>query len=86
MRRFEGLWPFDWTFLVPVAAGGAAAAAMAGVRASVTGPGAVAGGVALSLVVYVGALSLVGVDPRDRLVIRELTRRYRADLRRLANS
>jgi O-antigen/teichoic acid export membrane protein len=85
LRRFEGLWPFDYTFLTPVAAGGAAAATMAGARASATGPAAVGSGVSLGLVVYVGVLSVVGVDPRDRLVVRELTRRYRADLRRLAS-
>ncbi|WP_336037140.1 lipopolysaccharide biosynthesis protein [Halobacterium yunchengense] len=78
LRRFEGLWPFDASFLPPVLAGVVMAAAMAGVR---TALGATAPGVAVAvlagLLAYVTTLQVVGVDPRDRLVARELAGRYR---------
>ena len=80
LRRFEGLWPFDATFLRPIAAAAVMTAAMAGVRATVEGLPAVAVGAVVGLAVYVGALHVLGVDPRDRLVVRELTSRYRDDV------
>jgi O-antigen/teichoic acid export membrane protein len=80
LRRFEGLWPFDATYLKPVGAGVAMAAAMAGVRASVGGYLAVGVGTAVGLAVYLGTLTALGVDPRDRLVVRELVSRYRVDV------
>jgi len=82
LRRFEGLWPFDRTFLAPLAAGVVAAAAMWGVRALVPGVGAVVVGVPVGLVAYAGLLRIVGVDPRDRIVVRELADGYRTTLGR----
>jgi O-antigen/teichoic acid export membrane protein len=80
LRRFEGLWPFDATFLDPLAAGVVAAGVMLAVRASVGGLPAVGVGAALGLVAYVSTLHLLGVDPRDRMVVAELTDRYRTRL------
>jgi len=77
LRRFEGLWPFDATYLRPLAAGVAMAAALAGVRTVIDGIAAVPVGVAVGLPVYVAALHVLGVDPRDRFVVRELGARYR---------
>ena len=80
LRRFEGLWPFDLTFLRPIAAGAVMAAAMFGVREVLGGSLAIAVGAVAGLLVYVATLAVVGVDPRDRLVVRELTGRYRASV------
>ena len=82
LRRFEGLWPFDRTFLTPIAAGGVALLAMRAVRAVVPGGFAVIGGVAVGLVTYAATLHRLGVDPRDRLVARHLANRYRGSLSR----
>ena len=83
LRRFEGLWPFDRTFLTPVAAGVVALAVMWGVRTAVPGRAAVVVGTVVGAITYVGALRVLGVDPRDRLVVRELAGRYAADLTHL---
>ena len=80
LRRFEGLWPYDWGYLAPLAAGAGALAAMWAVRALVPGLAGVAVGVVVGLPAYVAGLHLVGVDPRDRLVVRELADRYARDL------
>ncbi|WP_435180941.1 lipopolysaccharide biosynthesis protein [Halorussus sp. AFM4] len=80
LRHFEGLWPFDATYLKPLGAGAVAAGVMAGVRAWIGGLPAVALGTVAGLVAYVAALHLLRVDPRDRLVVRELAARYRADV------
>jgi O-antigen/teichoic acid export membrane protein len=80
LRRFEGLWPFDATFLKPVAASVAMAVVMTGIREVVAGFAAVGLGVVVGVATYVGVLALLGVDRRDRLVVRELTGRYRRDL------
>jgi len=77
LRRFEGLWPFDRTFLTPLAAGGVALIAMRAVRAAVPGGAAVIVGVVVGLATYAVALHRLGVDPRDRLVARRLAARYR---------
>ncbi|QSG11407.1 MATE family membrane protein, Rfbx family [Halapricum desulfuricans] len=77
LRRFEGLFPFDRSFLRPLAAGGVMVAAMLAVRASLSGPAAVAVGTAIGLASYLLALFLVGLDPRDRLVVAELATQYR---------
>ena len=78
LRRFEGLWPFDATFLRPLAAGAAMTAAMVGVRALFAdGPLTIAVGAAAGLATYLAALWALGVDPHDRLVVRELAARYR---------
>ncbi|QAU14419.1 lipopolysaccharide biosynthesis protein [Halorubrum sp. BOL3-1] len=80
LRRFEGLWPFDRTFLPPLAAGVVAVGAMYGVRALLSGPTAVLAGAPVGLAAYAGSLSVLGVDPRDRFVARRLARRYRVAL------
>jgi O-antigen/teichoic acid export membrane protein len=78
LRRFEGLWPFDATFLRPLAAGAAMTAAMFGVRTLLADDGlAIAAGATVGLPTYLVALHVLGVDPRDRLVVRELAARYR---------
>lgn len=78
LRRFEGLWPFDRTFLTPLAAGGVALLAMRMIRALVPGRAAVVVGAAVGLAAYAATLRYLGVDPRDRLVARHLAARYRA--------
>jgi len=80
LRHFEGLWPFDRTFLPPLAAGGVAVGAMYAVRALFAGPTAVLAGVPVGLAAYASSLSVLGVDPRDRFVARRLARRYRVTL------
>jgi O-antigen/teichoic acid export membrane protein len=80
LRRFEGLWPFDASFLKPLVAGAVMAAAMSGVRAAVDAPASIATGTAVGLLAYVGSLRALGLDPRDRLVVRELAGRYRTDI------
>lgn len=77
LRRFEGLWPFNRTFLKPLLAGGVMAGLMLGVRIAVPGFGAVGVGIILGIVGYLLTLLALGVDPRDRLVVRELTDSYR---------
>ncbi|MDR5671684.1 oligosaccharide flippase family protein [Halalkaliarchaeum sp. AArc-GB] len=80
LRRFEGLWPFDRTFLTPIAAGVVAGIAMWAVRIGLPGGLAVLPGIVVGVATYLGALHLLGVDPRDRFVVRELAAGYRADL------
>ena len=77
LRRFEGLFPFDRTFLKPLVAGGGMLVTMLVVRASLSGLTAVTAGTIVGLASYVVALVVLGVDPRDRLVIAELAARYR---------
>jgi len=50
------------------------------IREVVPGRAAVVVGAAGGLAVYAGALYALGVDPRDRLVARELAGRYRGAL------
>jgi O-antigen/teichoic acid export membrane protein len=83
LRRFEGLWPFDRTFLTPLAAGVVALAVMWAVRLAVPGLAAVAVGSVVGALAYVAGLHVLGVDPRDRLVVRELAEGYASDLTRL---
>lgn len=80
LRRFEGLWPFDRTYLTPLVAGGVTFLAMRAIREVAPGRAAVVVGAAGGLVVYAGTLHVLGVDPRDRLVARELAGRYRGAL------
>jgi O-antigen/teichoic acid export membrane protein len=77
LRQFEGLWPFDATFLKPLGAGVAAAGTMLLVREALTGAEAAVVGVLLGAVAYVGTLVVLGVDDRDRLVVTALAARYR---------
>jgi O-antigen/teichoic acid export membrane protein len=80
LRRFEGLWPFDRTFLTPLGAGAVMAAVMLTARYALSGVPAVAVGVIVGVLAYVGSLLVLGVDPRDRLVVDELVARYRSVL------
>ncbi|CCQ32985.1 Succinoglycan biosynthesis transport protein [Halorhabdus tiamatea SARL4B] len=80
LRRFEGLWPFDATFLPPLVAGGVSLTVMVGVRTLGDGLAVAALGSLLGIGAYVGALAGLGVDPRDRLVASELAGRYREAL------
>jgi O-antigen/teichoic acid export membrane protein len=80
LRRFEGLWPFDATFLDPLAAGVAATLSMALVRETLSGPPSVAVGLSLGAVTYVGVLLALGPDDRDRFLVRTLAARYRRRL------
>lgn len=78
LRRLEGLYPFDVSFLKPLAAGTAMVGTMAALRTAVSGPATVPVGTAAGLLVFVATLAALGVDPRDRFVARTLARRYRA--------
>jgi O-antigen/teichoic acid export membrane protein len=80
LRRFEGLFPFDRTFSKPLAAGAVMICVLLAVRSSLSGLPAVGFGSVVGLASYLLALVVLGVDPRDRLVARELTERYREDL------
>jgi O-antigen/teichoic acid export membrane protein len=77
LYRFEGLWPFQANYLRPVAAGVAMMAVMAAVRAAIDGVLAVPVGVIAGLVAYPSTLVVLGVEPRDRFVVRAVTERYR---------
>jgi O-antigen/teichoic acid export membrane protein len=77
LRHFEGLWPFDRTFLKPLGAGVVMTAVALAVRHSISGMAAVAAGTVIGLLVYLAALLAFGVDSRDRFVVSELTNRYR---------
>jgi O-antigen/teichoic acid export membrane protein len=80
LRRFEGLWPFDRTFLRPIGAGVSMLAVMWTIRLTVPGwLGVLLGGIA-GPVVYVSVLWAIGPDPRDRLVVSELATGYRTGL------
>jgi O-antigen/teichoic acid export membrane protein len=82
LRRFEGLWPFDRSFLTPVAAAIAMAIATWGVRALLDGAFALLLGAVVGVVVYGIVLRTIGLNPRDRLVIAELWTRYRGTISR----
>ena len=75
LRWFEGLWSFDRAFLTPVAAGFAMVVVGWTIRNIITGSPVF--GAAVAVFVYVGSLSVLGIDPRDRLVVRRLTAEYR---------
>lgn len=88
LRHFEGLWPFDRSFLTPIAAGAVAMGVMWTVRVGLPGRNVVTIGVGIvvGLATYLGVLRGLGVDRRDRLVVRELTGRYRVALSGLVGS
>jgi O-antigen/teichoic acid export membrane protein len=74
--HYEGLFPFDRTFMRPIGAGLGMGATMLALREALPGVHPVVGS-GLGLVVF-GWLSLqFGVDRRDRIVIGELASRYR---------
>lgn len=74
---FEGLWPFDSTFLKPIGAGLGMAGVMAGVRTVLDGLFAVGLGALAGLIAFVALVVSLGANPRDQLVVRELTTQYR---------
>ena len=76
LRRFEGLWPFDLTFLKPIVAGLGMIAVMAGIRANLDGSLALGVGMLAGLAMFFALLMALGVSPRDRLVVAELAARY----------
>jgi O-antigen/teichoic acid export membrane protein len=80
LRRFEGLWPFDRSFLIPAAGGAAMVGVMWIVRLLVEGPIALAVGAVVGAIVYGLVLRATGLNPRDRLVMVELWTRYRRTL------
>ncbi len=77
LRYFEGLWPFDRTFFTPIAAGGIMTGVMFGITTVTSGLLSVGLGTVVGLAVYVSSLHVIGVDPRDRFVVRELTAQFR---------
>lgn len=77
LKRFEGLFPFDRTFAKPIAAGGIMIAVMLVVRTALAGFLAVGVGILFGMGSYLLSLLALGVDPRDRLVVRELRDSYR---------
>lgn len=76
LLRFEGLWPFDATFLKPLGAGLGMLGVMAGVRTVLNGALAIGVGTLAGLAAFVALLLSLGVNPRDRFIVRELTSRY----------
>ncbi|WP_321168312.1 lipopolysaccharide biosynthesis protein [Halorubrum sp. JWXQ-INN 858] len=80
LRRFEGLWPYDRTFGKPLAAGAVMIGGMLAVRAVVPGIAAVVLGSLAGVAAYLLTLHALVVDPRDRLVVRELAESYRETL------
>ncbi|MFC7202158.1 lipopolysaccharide biosynthesis protein [Haloferax namakaokahaiae] len=77
LRHFEGLWPFDATFLKPLGAGTATVVVMLFAREVLAGVGGVLFGLVVGAVTYVGTLVVLGVNDRDRLVVTALAARYR---------
>lgn len=82
LRHFEGLFPFDRTFLRPLGAGVAMTGLMLAIREVIAGPTAVLVGTTMGVVAYLFVLWLLGPDPRDRLVVSELLARYRRTIPR----
>ncbi|MFB6295531.1 MAG: oligosaccharide flippase family protein [Halobacteriales archaeon] len=82
LRRFEGLWPFDRTFLKPIGAGIGMGVAMLAVRYALDGALSVVVGTGVGLLAFAGLLLAFGVEPRDRFVVGELTAEYRSVARR----
>ncbi len=76
LRRYEGLFPFDRTFLKPLAAGLGAVAAMASLRPVLGGPGLIVVGSLVGLATFLVLLRALGIQPRDRFVWRALRQRY----------
>jgi O-antigen/teichoic acid export membrane protein len=83
LRRYEGLFPFDRTFLKPLGAGVGAMAAMAALRPLFSGPTLLLVGSLAGLVAFVGCLRALGIEPRDRYVLRALRDRYGTVVRQL---
>ncbi|GAB3684268.1 lipopolysaccharide biosynthesis protein [Salinarchaeum chitinilyticum] len=80
LRRFEGLWPWNASFLTPLAAGAVMIGVMWALRRTIDGPLGVAVALLLGVASYLAVLHVLGVDERDRFVVRALAGRYRATL------
>jgi len=80
LLRFEGLWPFDTTFLKPLVAGTVMVGVMVGIRTAVDGSLAAGLAAVAGLVVFITASILFGIDGADRFVVRELVVTYRSVL------
>lgn len=77
LHYFEGLWPFDRTFLSPIGAGVAMIAVMVGLNAWIGGAHATVPIALVGLATFGASLRLLGIAPADRFVLRELTATYR---------
>lgn len=69
LRHFEGLWPFDRTFLKPLLAGAVAAGGMLLVAGTVGGVQAVGLGTAVGIALYGWLLLRLGLPPQERLLL-----------------
>lgn len=79
LARFEGLWPFDRSFLAPLGAAVGMTAVMVGVRAVLPGLLAVGVGTLGGVLAFAALLGALGWSPRDRFVVRALRDAYRGD-------
>jgi len=86
LHRYEGLWPFDASFLKPLAAATGMTVVIAGIRETLGGFAAVVLGILVGLGTFVGTLIVLGIDDRDRLVVRTLATRYRRHIHALVRS
>jgi O-antigen/teichoic acid export membrane protein len=77
LRHFEGLWPFDATFLKPLSAGVVMVGLMIWIRTALGGVSGLTVGLLLWLGAYLATWQALGVDERDRLVVQALIRYYR---------
>jgi O-antigen/teichoic acid export membrane protein len=80
LRYLEGLWPYDRTYLKPVAAVIPAATAMFLARSLFASLTAVVVGTVFGGVVYLGGLLALGVEPRDHELVTALFTRYRGKM------
>ncbi len=72
LRRFEGLWPYDRTFLTPLGGGLVMIVTMWTVGLRLEGFVAVVVGTILGIGAYVGTMVVLGIDRRDRFLVHEL--------------
>lgn len=78
--RAEGLWPFDRTFLKPLGVGSIVVVFMAAARLVITGPIGRICVVLTGMLAYLYGLKLVGIEPSDAFVIRNLAAEYRTTI------
>lgn len=74
--RYEGLWPFDLTFLKPLGAGVGMTSVMVVVRVIFTGKMAIAIGALMGVVVFALLLWALGLNHQDKFIIQKLIERY----------
>ena len=77
LRYLEGLWPYDRTYLKPVAALVPASGVMALTRPMFPPSVGILAGMALGGAVFAGGLLALGVERRDRELVAALAVRYR---------